>query len=122
MQHRIVVNPVIIIPDQVVLSLVVMEYSAIIMQAYLRVMIRLVLRRVMERGSALSLFPLVLRLSGIPECVLEESIRDARRFGFLSGLQFLRSLQLGLNEPLNDFFADATLLSVSCYVFDHILK
>ena len=40
MQHRIVVNPV-IIPDQVILSLVVMEYSAVITPAYLRVVIRL---------------------------------------------------------------------------------
>ena len=41
MQHRIVVNPVVIIPDQVVLFLVVMEYRAVVIPAYLRVVIRL---------------------------------------------------------------------------------
>jgi hypothetical protein len=41
MQYRVVVNPVVIIPDQVVLSLVVMEYRAVVMPAHLRVVIRL---------------------------------------------------------------------------------
>lgn len=41
MQYRIIVNPVVIIPDQVVLSLIVMEYRAVVMPAYLRVVIGL---------------------------------------------------------------------------------
>jgi len=41
MHYRIVVNPVIIIPDQVILSLIVMEYCTVVIPAYLRVVIRL---------------------------------------------------------------------------------
>jgi hypothetical protein len=41
MQYRVVVNPIITIPDQVVFSLVVMEYRAVIMPAQLRAMVRL---------------------------------------------------------------------------------
>ena len=41
MQRRVVVIPIVIIPDQVVLSLVVMEYRAVIIPAHLRAVVRL---------------------------------------------------------------------------------
>lgn len=41
MQYRVVVNPFVITPDQIVLSLVVMEYRTVIVPAHVRVMTRL---------------------------------------------------------------------------------
>ena len=69
-----------------------------------------ILDRVLKCRGPLGLFPFVLCLPGVPERVLEESVRDARRLGFLPGLWFLGSLQLGPNESLDDFVADTVLL------------
>ena len=41
MKHRVVGNPIITIPGQVILSLVIMEYRAVIMMAQFRVVVRL---------------------------------------------------------------------------------
>ena len=41
MQYRIVVDQIVILPDQVVISLVVMEYCAVIMPAHIRAIVRL---------------------------------------------------------------------------------
>ena len=41
MHHRIVVNPIVVTPDQVVLPLVVMEYCTVIMPTQVRVVARL---------------------------------------------------------------------------------
>ena len=51
-----------------------------------------ILRRVVKGCTPLNLLPFALCLPSVPERVLEESVRDGGRFGFLPGLWILGSL------------------------------
>ena len=70
----------------------------------------------MKGRGPLDLLPFALRLPGIPERILEEGVRDGGRFGFLSGLRFLGSLQLSSNELLDDLVVDTLLLGTGLNV------